>query len=191
MNKETFDKIWAKAEKPMREEEARTILQLVESLSPKTILEIGVGPGKTFRLWSQILPKKGVLVGVDWRNKIRWKWREMTDIKIKLAIGDSRRKATVQKVAKILKERKVDFMFIDATHTYEAVKKDFYNYLKFMKEDGIVALHDIRAPDTKKYQKTTTVSLFYAELKKIYKTMDILPKGEWKGSDGIGVIFLE
>lgn len=33
-------------------------------------------------------------------------------------------------------------LFIDADHKKESVLKDFYNYFPFIKEDGIIFLHD-------------------------------------------------
>ncbi len=40
-----------------------------------------------------------------------------------------------------------DFIFIDADHSYEGVKKDFYNYLPMLSKDGIIGFHDIECPD--------------------------------------------
>jgi predicted O-methyltransferase YrrM len=35
-----------------------------------------------------------------------------------------------------------DFIMIDANHSKESVEEDFYNGLKFLKDDGILMLHD-------------------------------------------------
>ncbi len=40
-------------------------------------------------------------------------------------------------------ERKFDFVFIDGSHHYEDVKKDFHLILPFVKENGWIALHDV------------------------------------------------
>ena len=40
-----------------------------------------------------------------------------------------------------------DFVFIDGDHSYEGVKADFYNILPFLKEETIVAFHDIAISD--------------------------------------------
>jgi hypothetical protein len=37
---------------------------------------------------------------------------------------------------------KIDFLFIDADHSYEGVKLDFELYSKLVKKTGIIALHD-------------------------------------------------
>lgn len=36
----------------------------------------------------------------------------------------------------------IAFAFIDGSHEYEDVKNDFYNTLKYLVDDGIIALHD-------------------------------------------------
>jgi hypothetical protein len=35
-----------------------------------------------------------------------------------------------------------DVIFIDGDHSYDAVKRDFYNSIKFLKENGKIILHD-------------------------------------------------
>jgi predicted O-methyltransferase YrrM len=42
-----------------------------------------------------------------------------------------------------LKDNKVDFLFIDADHSYEGVKKDFEMYSPLVRKGGIIAFHDI------------------------------------------------
>jgi predicted O-methyltransferase YrrM len=49
----------------------------------------------------------------------------------------------LRKIEGILKGRKVDFLFIDADHSYEGVKKDFEMYSPLVRKGGIIAFHDI------------------------------------------------
>jgi predicted O-methyltransferase YrrM len=44
--------------------------------------------------------------------------------------------------AKKLEDRKFNFVFIDADHTYEAVKKDFNTWAPMVKSGGWIAFHD-------------------------------------------------
>lgn len=37
----------------------------------------------------------------------------------------------------------IAFLFIDGDHSYEQVKKDYYNYSKFIVKGGVVAFHDV------------------------------------------------
>lgn len=44
----------------------------------------------------------------------------------------------------------LDFVYIDASHEYDDVKKDIINWLPKVKTGGIIAGHDINCPDVKK-----------------------------------------
>lgn len=61
-----------------------------------------------------------------------------------LVCGDSTSKRVLDIVEKL---GKYDFIFIDACHTYEFVKKDFYSYKKFLNDRGVIGFHDIDCPD--------------------------------------------
>lgn len=50
---------------------------------------------------------------------------------------------TVDKVAKFLKGRMIDALFIDGDHRYEGVKHDFLCYRPFVKDGGLILFHDI------------------------------------------------
>lgn len=39
----------------------------------------------------------------------------------------------------------IDMLFIDGDHSYEAVRRDWNNWTPFVKEGGIIALHDSRS----------------------------------------------
>jgi predicted O-methyltransferase YrrM len=68
---------------------------------------------------------------------------------------------------------KVDLLHIDGTHTYEAVKTDFENWLPHLKEDGIILLHDVA-------MECFTVHEFFNEIP--------LPKAWFAHSAGLGVV---
>lgn len=61
-----------------------------------------------------------------------------------LVCGDST-SARVLNIVKALGP--YDFIFIDANHTYEYVKKDFNNYKEFLVTGGVIGLHDVDCPD--------------------------------------------
>ena len=74
-----------------------------------------------------------------------------------LVCGDS----TSERVINIVKALGgYDFIFIDANHAYEYVKKDFFNYKQFLNEGGVIGLHDVDCPDWPGINK------FWNELKK-------------------------
>lgn len=78
--------------------------------------------------------------------------------------ADSHRKETLEKIKEILDGELLDFLFIDADHSYEGVKMDFEMYSPLVKPGGIIALHDIHLP-------SAGVGKFWNEIKKnsIYK----------------------
>lgn len=51
------------------------------------------------------------------------------------------KKGTTKNVA-LKWEKPIDFLFIDALHTYKAVKEDFVNWERFVVHNGIIAFHD-------------------------------------------------
>lgn len=57
---------------------------------------------------------------------------------------------TSQVVSKY-KETQVNFIFIDADHSYEAVKEDFELWSPLIKKGGILAFHDSTKPGVKKF----------------------------------------
>jgi predicted O-methyltransferase YrrM len=46
---------------------------------------------------------------------------------------------------------KIDFLFIDADHSYKAVKADFEAWSPMVKKEGIVAFHDSHKPAIQKF----------------------------------------
>jgi predicted O-methyltransferase YrrM len=91
----------------------------------------------------------------------------------------------LEKVKSILGKRKLDFLFIDGDHTYEGVKKDFEMYSKLVKKGGIMALHDIVYHP---FDPECQVDKFWNEIKKIYKTKEIISSQSQTWA-GIGLVF--
>ena len=68
----------------------------------------------------------------------------LTHKNLTLLCRDSTAKSTVHIAGKL---GPYDLIFIDANHTYDFVKKDFYNYEPFLSEGGVIAFHDVDCPD--------------------------------------------
>lgn len=109
-----------------------------------TILELGVAEGGTLKIWEKLLPqnKNSLLVGVDIDPKITWDYKDSI-VNIQIVTGPSEKDSTREAVKKILNGRKVDFLFIDTRHWNDAVKIDLYEYGGFVRDDGIIAFHDL------------------------------------------------
>ena len=54
------------------------------------------------------------------------------------------------KAAKLIEDKSLDFIFIDADHHYEHVKNDILTWLPKVKDDGWILGHDIDFPDVER-----------------------------------------
>jgi predicted O-methyltransferase YrrM len=71
----------------------------------------------------------------------------------------------------ILDGEKLDYIFIDADHTYAGVQRDFEMYSPLVRSGGIVAFHDIV---THKRETECQVERFWNEIKHRYKHREIV-----------------
>jgi len=180
-------------------EEIKSLLLILDKVKPKVILEIGTSRGGTLFLFSYITYKDATLISVD-LNQHLWVRILLEYIlkgkqKIFLIQGDSHSIETLRKIEGILRDNKVDSLFIDADHSYEGVKKDFEIYSPLVRKGGIIAFHDI-IPDyyTKYGIKTDSwageVYKFWNEIKGKYEHLEII-KDRNQDAYGIGVLFVK
>ena len=101
-------------------------------------------------------------------------------------VADSRSQETIDKVKSICPH--IDFLFIDADHSYEGAKTDFENYGPLVKSGGIIAFHDlIPPPDRPRIQ----VGRLFREIQKAgYTTRELYSSPNQKRM-GIGIIYKE
>ncbi|HRY62453.1 MAG TPA: class I SAM-dependent methyltransferase [Candidatus Paceibacterota bacterium] len=133
-------------------------LKIVRQLDPKVILEIGSATGGFFYMLSAALSnKKRTFISID-------PWTEGTKYERQYHIYDEtinnlkkfypnnqyfrirRRSEDVRATEELkimLKDQKIDFLFIDGAHTYQSVMNDWLNYSQFLNEKSVVAFHDI------------------------------------------------
>ncbi|MGQ9819206.1 MAG: class I SAM-dependent methyltransferase [Candidatus Kapaibacteriales bacterium] len=179
-------------------EEISKLLQILDNIKPKVIIEIGTANGGTLFLLSRIASDDATIISIDlpkgkfgggypsWKIPFYKSFRSGNQ-KIFLLRCDSHSEATLEKVKSILKGKGVDFLLIDGDHSYNGVKKDFLLYHKLVKSNGTIAMHDIVLhPFTSECQ----VDKFWAELKNKYQTLEIISSQNqiWAG---IGLIFMQ
>jgi len=87
-----------------------------------------------------------------------------------------------EKVREILNGKAIDFLFIDADHSYEGVKKDFQLYSPLVRKSGLIAFHDIL--------DECGVDRFWSEIKRDYKHEEIVEHYQ-QGCAGIGILYYE
>ena len=104
--------------------------------------------------------------------------------RIDLLRGDSHSEEVIAKTTELLGGRQVDFLFIDAGHTYQDVKQDFEFYSRFVAPGGLIAFHDIalHPPST-----GCEVSRFWSEIKPQYESGELI-QDQSQGWAGIGYL---
>lgn len=124
----------------------KVIQKIINVKKAETYLEIGVYTGACFlRLRA---PYK---IGVDPKFVISWDRRIKYFIKNPWNINNHYYEMTSDKFFKnennLLRERPIDVAFIDGLHTYKQSLRDVLNILRFLKDDGVIIMHDCSPPD--------------------------------------------
>jgi methyltransferase family protein len=195
--KELFDKALKSFGCMQVEEETIRLMELLDKEKIKNFLEIGIADGMSFYLWSSLCDPTGLKIGIDapngpWgKRKVR-KYMEMASIKQRLIsyapnvhvfFGNSHDIYVQNWVTETLGDNELDFLFIDGDHAYEGAKKDYLFYSKFVRKDGIIALHDIKKTE-KHTEVGCTVNKLWDEIEGP-KTEFLSDSSVW---GGIGVI---
>ncbi len=173
------------------DEEILWLLGLLRDDPPKTVVEIGTFEGGTLLLWTRVAAEDAVLVAVDIRplgvlgRYSAWAFlrRGFARARQKLVLVmpvDSHAPSTVERLRATLGGRQVDFLFIDGDHEYEGVKQDFAMYSPLVRPGGLIAVHDVVAPDA------PGVVRFWDELKGTHETVERASSSGMRY--GIGVV---
>ncbi|NHJ20051.1 MAG: class I SAM-dependent methyltransferase [Candidatus Lokiarchaeota archaeon] len=174
------------------------IIQLLELLKPQklhVIVEIGTMKGGTLFLLSRIATNDAIIISIDLPRakfgggypKYRvplYKSFVSKNQKIFLIRADSHSKFTLKKVQNLLKDKKVDLLFLDGDHTYRGVKKDFEMYKSLLNEQGIVGFHDIVVHPG---DQDVNVNKLWNEIKEDYEYLEIVEDWDQQWA-GIGYI---
>lgn len=175
--------------KPVQiESEISDLFNIVKNLNPKVICEIGTDRGGTLYLWSKAIQPDGLIISIDLPRTYRKPLNRFfcssffETQRIHFLRENSQSAECQMSVQKILNGRKIDFLFIDADHSYEGVKKDFKLYSDFIRKSGLVAFHDIL--------DECGVDKFWSEVRPYYKHMEIVEDYKQRCA-GIGVLFFD
>jgi len=180
--------------------EIQALCEIVRQRRPRTVLEIGTEHGGTFFLFSRVAAADALLVSVDLAREDLKPWRTLcANLRTKgqnvsVIDGDSHASSTVERVNRVLGDRKVDFLFIDGDHRYEGVRQDFENYVGFLNDPGLIAFHDINPDYLKRFGKRTysnsgEVYRLWAEVKMKYSHTECIDNPDEDGF-GIGILFI-
>lgn len=168
------------------------LLEIVKTLAPRRVLEIGTGNGGTLFLWTRVAAPDAHLVTVDMcpmgllgrhaAFAVLCRGFAGASQRIDLVYGvNSQDPATLDDVKRLLGGEPVDFLFIDADHSYEGVSRDFALYSTLVRPGGVIAFHDVEPRSV----HSGGVPRFWNALKATRDTMSRLSATE--PSYGIGV----
>ena len=171
------------------ESEISELFDITKSTKPNIVCEVGTDIGGTLYMWSKVVQPNGLLISVDLPRV----YRKSLNRFFKLAFFDKKNKNNIyflrensqsdecqEKVRRILDGKQIDFLFIDADHSYEGVKRDFLLYSPFVRESGIIVLHDIL--------DNCGVDRFWSEIKSAYVSREIV-ENYGQGCCGIGLLY--
>jgi predicted O-methyltransferase YrrM len=134
-------------------------MRIVEEAKPKRILEIGTHLGGTLFLLCRAAPGDAHLVSLDlphagvpeglgfvgYHESRRRLYRAFAKPgqRITLLVADSQQASTVAMVERALGGEPLDLLFVDGSHRYEHVSRDFGLYSPLVRPGGLVAFHDV------------------------------------------------
>jgi predicted O-methyltransferase YrrM len=175
------------------QEELACLLEDVRRLDPQTVVEIGTAAGGTLYLWTRLARADALIVSIDLpggqfgggyiplRTPLYRRFARERQT-LHLIRADSHAISTRERLTNLLNGPAIDFLFIDADHTYEGIKRDWEMYSPLVRRGGVIAVHDIAAN-----YETFEVKKFWDEIKSgfSWKEYAVDPKGRY----GIGVLF--
>lgn len=152
-------------------------------LRPKVIVEIGCDAGGTLWAWRQLEPRR--LIGVSLPSAGFHSNRELETHGAELIVGDSHERSTFDELVKVLDGDEIDFLFIDADHTYEGAKQDLETYTPLVRAGGVIGLHDVCVHPN---HPTVNVAQLWGEVSMQPNSEEIVTDPNTWG--GIGVLYM-
>jgi hypothetical protein len=165
-------------------------LWLVEALRPRVLVELGVHSGNSYCAFLQGVQSLGLTAqchGID-----HWRGDEHADhysddVYAELcAYHDplygtfsTLIRATFEEALPYFSDRSIDLLHIDGFHTYDAVTKDFSDWLPKMSSRGVVLFHDINVRE-----RDFGVWRFWEEIAERYPTQAFVH------SHGLGLAYV-
>lgn len=170
------------------------LIERLNPIQPRRILEIGTSRGGTTMLLSACFPEARI-VTVDLVRRNPLFFRSFGRKRgIRMIRGNSQSIAMRSRVFRAMGWRPIDFVLIDGDHRYDGVKRDFELYGPMVRRGGVVAFHDIVPDYATRYGKPTgayagDVPAFWNEVKPTRRREELIESPDQDGR-GIGVLYL-
>lgn len=174
--------------------ELQRFANIVASIHPKKVLEIGTFQGGTLCILARLSAPRATIISIDLpggkfgggQSKLRsllYHTFSKSLQRMHLIRGNSHSEEVVARVRKITQS--LDVLFIDGDHTYEGVKHDFASYSPLVRPGGIIAFHDVAEHPER---AGGDVPRFWNEMKTSYRHEEIIENREQ--GFGIGVLYV-
>lgn len=175
--------------------EIRRLIEKVQELKPRTILEVGTARGGTLLLFCQSGAEDAEIISLDLPHGKNGggypKWKEpiyqlfaRPEQRLTLLRANSHLEESRKRVERVIHGKKFDLIMIDADHSYQGVKRDFELYSPLVSERGIMILHDI-LPN--RFDPEIDVHRFWREVSTAHQCEEIVDDYQ-QGCLGIGVV---
>lgn len=185
------------------------LARLLQEAAPKRSLEIGTNYGGTLLLLCAVSPPEAQIISLDLpfgpfgggypKRKIPL-YRRFTKGRQKLHLlrADSHAPETKERVRELLAGEQLDYLFLDADHSYQGVRSDFEMYAPLVRSGGMVAFHDIVSH---RRETQCEVMTFWNEIKGRYRHREFIEElkngelpmavtGAAMETAGLGVLFM-
>lgn len=174
--------------------ELKELIRIYEEVAPRHVLEIGSQMGGTLWYWLNGAVPGATIVNIDIlqnttdeeKARLPGEWASWAreGITQHTLIGRSDDQAIREQALEAL-DYDIEFLFIDAVHTYEGAKYDFETYGPFVHPGGVIALHDLMTPV---FSPHIQVGMLWREIQEAgYQTRELRAGADY---GGIGVVYV-
>jgi cephalosporin hydroxylase len=175
--------------------ELRELIGIYDELKPRHVLEIGTQKGGTLWYWLEGRDPGTIVVNIDILQNttdsektelpMRWASWSPHGVVYHGIIGRSDDPAVIEQARQYL-DGAIDFLFIDAVHTYEGARHDWLTYGPMVRSGGIVAFHDLVVPD---FSPHIRVIDLWREIQAAgYNTRELRAGAKY---GGIGIVYID
>ena len=128
-----------------------SMVELVQRIQPKLMVELGTGDGDTSSRVMEVLRKDAILITINWPNppsgdnpmKYLAPW--ISDPRLAIIYSDTREQAEE------FADGCIDLLYIDSTHTCECATKECNAYRPKMRSGATVVVDDLDQNDMRKF----------------------------------------
>jgi predicted O-methyltransferase YrrM len=173
------------------------LLEAIQILPTRRLLEIGAKGGGTLALFAQAATDEAQILSLDldYSDHRLYSHPQLArhGQRIVCIQADTHCGQSTALVQSWLSAEQIDVLFIDGDHSYEGVKQDYEMYSPFVRSGGHIVIHDIQQDYLTRYGRPTSsitggVPQFWLELKTHNpRAIELIEDPEQDGM-GIGII---